>query len=320
MNPAKLAEALNNRSLHLILMNTEKCNFRCVYCYEDFLLGKMPSDVITGVKNLITIRAESLDILYVSWFGGEPLLQTAVIKDVMTHAIKVCCTHGIPLKSGMTTNGYNLSIETLGMLCDLHVNEFQITLDGDSKSHNTTRLRADGKGTFKKIWRNFRAAHESNLQFKIMIRMHVTSRNYDSIVSLVRQIIQELRNDERFSLTFHKVNDYKQSESPIYLDSTKYADILSKLKNEAKLHCVNTLPRDSDYICYAAKPNSLVVRADGSLAKCTVAFNHDENKIGRLCADGSLTLDAKKMKFWLGGFETVDEDFLGCPAAHLTNW
>jgi len=32
---------LNPKSLELILYPTEQCNFRCTYCYEDFLIGRM---------------------------------------------------------------------------------------------------------------------------------------------------------------------------------------------------------------------------------------------------------------------------------------
>ena len=40
----EIAYSLSNEYLHLIVLPTEKCNFRCTYCYEDFLNGKMPLD------------------------------------------------------------------------------------------------------------------------------------------------------------------------------------------------------------------------------------------------------------------------------------
>ena len=35
-----IADALTTRRLHLILLPTEQCNFRCKYCYEDFQHGR----------------------------------------------------------------------------------------------------------------------------------------------------------------------------------------------------------------------------------------------------------------------------------------
>jgi hypothetical protein len=40
----QIAEAISPRIQELILLPTEKCNFRCTYCYEDFDLGKMSEE------------------------------------------------------------------------------------------------------------------------------------------------------------------------------------------------------------------------------------------------------------------------------------
>ena len=63
--------------------------------------------------------------------------------------------------------------------------------------------------------------------------------------------------------------------------------------------------------------NSWVIRANGSLAKCTVAFNDDRNRIGELNENGSLTLDHDKIQLWLRGLKSMDPSTLGCPAYKL---
>jgi uncharacterized protein len=37
---AQVGAALSPRFQQLTILPTEKCNFRCTYCYEDFELGK----------------------------------------------------------------------------------------------------------------------------------------------------------------------------------------------------------------------------------------------------------------------------------------
>ena len=54
------AKLLTNKILHLILLPTEKCNFRCKYCYEDFSIGRMNVDTISGVKALLEKRCSDL--------------------------------------------------------------------------------------------------------------------------------------------------------------------------------------------------------------------------------------------------------------------
>jgi uncharacterized protein len=49
ISTSQLIACITPRRLHLILMPTEACNFRCVYCYETFALKEMKPDVVAGV-------------------------------------------------------------------------------------------------------------------------------------------------------------------------------------------------------------------------------------------------------------------------------
>jgi uncharacterized protein len=58
-------------------------------------------------------------------------------------------------------------------------------------------------------------------------------------------------------------------------------------------------------VCYAAKANSLVIRSNGDLNKCTVALESAYNKVGRLLPDGSVEIDIDKFAKWTNsGLET----------------
>ncbi len=72
-----------------------------------------------------------------------------------------------------------------------------------------------------------------------------------------------------------------------------------------------------NYICYASKANSLLVRANGRIGKCTVALYDEANDIGYLKPDGSVAIDNAKLQPWLRGLETLDINTLGCPFAGL---
>ncbi|TOB11935.1 radical SAM protein, partial [Vibrio parahaemolyticus] len=73
-----IAESLSPRGLQLIIFPTEKCNFRCTYCYEKFEVGRMSNELIQGIKKFLEVRIPELDRLVISWFGGEPLLAKEV--------------------------------------------------------------------------------------------------------------------------------------------------------------------------------------------------------------------------------------------------
>jgi uncharacterized protein len=71
------------------------------------------------------------------------------------------------------------------------------------------------------------------------------------------------------------------------------------------------------YVCYAARPNSFVIRANGSLSKCTVAFGDIRNNIGKLNEDGTLTIENHKMQKFMRGFQSLDPGELHCPMHNM---
>ncbi|HRQ34476.1 MAG TPA: radical SAM protein [Chiayiivirga sp.] len=315
-----LAEAFNPRSLELIILPTEKCNFRCTYCYEDFAIGKMRKPVQRGIVSLINNRAPSLDSLRLSWFGGEPLLAIDVVKEISSTAMDICHDYGVNFGGGMTTNGYLLDHKTLKGLCSLKQNHFQITLDGSRNEHDLSRLRADGRGTFDKIWENLCAARISDLDFHILIRIHVSPSNLSSVQSLIKDINEKFSDDSRFSVHFHRVSDLggPNSGEIAVLSMADYRAELTKLKSNLNLHSDSEIELASKGICYAAKVNSLLVRANGRLGKCTVALSDPRNDIGHINEDGSISVDNERLRLWLNGFTDLNDDALGCPLSNLT--
>src|SRR5690242_7308023 len=89
----QFANAFSNSNLQLILFPTEQCNFRCTYCYEDFALGRMSDEIISGVKNLIAKRKD-LKHLNIMWFGGEPTAALDIVLDISTFAKNFCDQNG----------------------------------------------------------------------------------------------------------------------------------------------------------------------------------------------------------------------------------
>jgi uncharacterized protein len=73
------------------------------------------------------------------------------------------------------------------------------------------------------------------------------------------------------------------------------------------------LGQDEPYICYAAAANSLAVRADGSLAKCTVALYEKFNSIGRICEDGTLEVEQDRYRPWVNALLSGNPDIQACP-------
>lgn len=312
---------LSPNSFHLIMYPTEQCNFRCVYCYEDFEIGKMPQWVVSASKELIKSKIKSLDILRISWFGGEPLLAKRTLFDIAEFALSEGSKHNCKVSGDLTTNGYLLDFKTLKKLVDLQQNTFQISIDGDQEGHDKTRVMRNGKGSFEQIWDNLIQASSSKLDFSIRLRIHISDLNHETILKFLDRYENSiLGKDKRFVLFFHSINNLGGDQEVISsLNSKETAkQFIEKLKKRYEGTTVD-LEKKGDYICYASKPNSLAIRADGNLNKCTVALSDERNNIGKINPDGTLTVNNQKFSTWIKGFTTLDSWQMGCPLSYMNN-
>lgn len=75
--------------LSLTIMPTEKCNFRCPYCYETFEKGQMSSKDQVALLRYIQKQLRNHTHLHISWFGGEPLLALDTVKHIMANVQKM---------------------------------------------------------------------------------------------------------------------------------------------------------------------------------------------------------------------------------------
>lgn len=309
--------AVPQSEFHLIILPTEKCNFRCKYCYEDFKIGRMSDDVQAGIKSFFDEKSRECSRIMVSWFGGEPLVAQDIVLNLAEQFNTLSNKNECILFSDMTTNGYFLEENLLNLLVDFGVNRFQITLDGEEEYHDIYRTLADGRGTFKKIWRNICNSRNVNRNFTIMIRTHYAPHNIENVEPFVARLIDEFGGDQRYKFfvrPLSRLGGADDKDIEIFKDRERrlIKDVLAKIPNENLFYDDTRNP-----ICYAAKTNSLVFRADGSIGKCTVALNDERNSIGKIDKDGKISISNEKLLPWveqtiLGNFEKS-----GCPYLYI---
>jgi len=298
--------SFSNKNLKLILFVTEQCNFRCVYCYEDFKIGKMHEEVLEGVRNLITKRIDEINVLELGFFGGEPLLNKNTVLEISNWAKQLCEGKSISYISSMTTNGYGLDKETFKNLLFSGVTNYQITLDGEKEHHDKMRPAVNGKSTFDKIIGNLKMMVHNDKNFHCTLRFNIADNNYESVKAFIVLHGKLFENDNRFSLHFHPIFGIPS------LTLIKSFEKLKELKSLAQSH---GLLFDNDYeegVCYAAKANNYVIRANGKIQKCTVALNADINSVGKIFRDGTMQLDESKLKKWMFAKDK------GCPLSSLS--
>ena len=308
----------SNESLHLILLPTEACNFRCVYCYEDFKYKRMEPWVVEGVKNLITRRSPDLERLDLSWFGGEPLLARDIVSEIQSHARSVASGRpSMRVGADMTTNGYVLCPAVLQQLIDSGVASYQISFDGPREFHDRKRVLHGGKGTFDVIWGNLLAARSLTSRFNITIRIHVDRSNEAVVPRFIDECAAAFGSDSRFELFIRELSRLG-GPNDSNLDVFENGDgrpVTEELRRHAAARGLRLMEsKDAEEAaCYAARANSFLIRANGRVGKCTVALEHPHNQVGVIREDGTLDLMAPRMAMWMRGLKSDKREELRCP-------
>ena len=188
-----------NDRLELILLASEDCNFRCTYCYEEFLRGTMKPEVRRGVRRLVEKRVKTLRSLSVNWFGGEPLYGMAAIEELAPFFVETADAHGLHYSSNMTTNGYMLTPETAEKLLRWRIRAYQITIDGPQECHDRSRPTRTGEGTFDTILDNLRALRARDEEYRVDVRINFDRTNRDHLGRLLDTLETDFADDPRFA-------------------------------------------------------------------------------------------------------------------------
>jgi uncharacterized protein len=322
MDRLELAPFLNPRHLQLIILPTEQCNFRCTYCYEDFEIGQMKENTVLAIKKLLAMRLPTLDSLNLSWFGGEPLMAKNIVTDINSYAQEACRAGGVNFRSAITTNAYGLDRGTFDLLTARDVRDYQISIDGDASEHDRTRKLVSGRGTFDRIWKNLLALRSSEEKFQITLRLHVHMENIDSMRSLLPKLQESFGDDRRFRIFLKAVGNWGGDSVRQMALIGRPEAVIEEFRAQLRQLGWFAMRPDTSTVtavqpCYASKPNSFVIRADASLAKCTVAFSDPRNRIGRIQDDGRLEIDGDKVRVFMRGFKSMEESELHCPMKNM---
>jgi len=124
-----------------------------------------------------------------------------------------------------------------------------------------------------------------------------------------RRALQELRGQSQG--TDEEKNSHAADEPPVLEKANNSGESAGSQRASERVI-------GEPFICYAAKPNSLLIRSNGRIGKCTVAFNDDRNDLGKLQADGAIAIDNKKLQEWIRGIGSLSLSDTGCPVSKMS--
>lgn len=148
-------EVKNFPATTLILNVASGCNLSCTYCYKADLTtlknsGNMTFETAISAINHLWEGAPNQKVYNVTFFGGEPLSNFSLIKDVTKYAVKFFKEKNALVDFTMTTNATLLTKEIIEFLKTYKFG-ITISMDGPKTIHNKTRLTNAGTGSYDAV-------------------------------------------------------------------------------------------------------------------------------------------------------------------------
>ncbi len=160
------------------------CNLRCGYCFAsqgDYQQAhKSLISLETGKKALDYILKNSGDRrnLEVDFFGGEPLMNFDVCKELVYYGRQEEKKYKKNFRFTITTNGVLLDEEKMEFI-DQHFDNVVMSLDGRKEVNDNVRVTPKGTGSYDIIVPNFKKAVKKREDRDYFIRGTFTGLNLD---------------------------------------------------------------------------------------------------------------------------------------------
>ena len=97
----KLQDDIHSSELDITIILTRQCNFRCLYCYEDFSNDVFSEQDEKAFLNFLRKNLSKYSSLKISWFCGEPLLNVDTIRRLSLKVMQLCSKCCIPYRAGI---------------------------------------------------------------------------------------------------------------------------------------------------------------------------------------------------------------------------
>ncbi len=159
------------------------CNLRCAYCFAstgDFGKGRklMPFEIGKEAIDFLIAHSGTRRNLEVDLFGGEPLMNFEVVKQIVHYARSREEETGKRFRFTATTNGMLLTDDKIEYLNN-EMENIVLSIDGRKEINDRMRTRVDGRGSFDVIVPKYQRLVERRGQDQYYVRGTFTKQNLD---------------------------------------------------------------------------------------------------------------------------------------------
>ena len=139
----------------LCLHVAHSCNLNCSYCFAG--QGKyqgesalMPLEVGKRALDFLVENSGSHTNLEVDFFGGEPLMNWEVVKELVAYGRSIEEANHKKFRFTLTTNGVNVDDDVIEF-SNKEMQNVVMSIDGRPEVHDRFRVDYQGRGSYEKI-------------------------------------------------------------------------------------------------------------------------------------------------------------------------
>lgn len=167
----------------LCLHIAHDCNLACRYCFaeEGEYHGRralMSFEVGKKALDFLVENSGSRVNLEVDFFGGEPLMNWQVVKDLVAYGRSLEKPHHKKFRFTLTTNGVLLDDEVLAFV-NKEMANVVLSIDGRKEVHDRMRPHRGGQGSYDEVVPKYQKVAESRNQMNYYVRGTFTHHNLD---------------------------------------------------------------------------------------------------------------------------------------------
>lgn len=170
------------------------CNLRCCYCFAstgDFGGARTRMSAQVGKKAIDYLIAHSAGRknLEVDFFGGEPLMNFEVVKEVADYARSLEKAHNKNFRFTITTNGLLLDDDKIDYI-NKQMSNVVLSIDGRPQVNDRVRSTVSGDGCYDIIMPKFKRLVEKRGHDQYYVRGTFTKYNKDfanDVLHLVKE-------------------------------------------------------------------------------------------------------------------------------------
>ena len=191
---AKTSGVIKALCLHI----AHTCNLNCSYCFAS--QGKyhgeravMSFEVGKQALDFLIANSGSRRNLEVDFFGGEPLVNFQVVKDLVAYARSIEKEHGKNFRFTLTTNGLLIDEDVIEF-ANRECHNVVLSLDGRKEIHDRFRVDYAGNGSWDRIVPKFQQLVEARKGQGYYMRGTFTHANPDFLKDI--QVMLDLGFNE----------------------------------------------------------------------------------------------------------------------------